>query len=263
MMTSQSKKIGFPSMDKVFLKGLALLESLANHEEPCGITELAKEQGLTKSNVHRLLQALIHCGFVHQDLTTQRYAPTFKMWQLGTQVWNRTDIKPIARPHLIELNKLTQETVHLSVREGTDVIYIDKVNCIHPIGTFTQIGGRSPAHCTATGKALLSTLVDEEIERLGIQFEPHTDKSLMTYEQLKAELSRIRQQGYSVNRGEWNTGVGGVAAPIFNAANVVCAAIGISGPLDRLSPKVQKGYISMVVDAARATSRSLGHVTTK
>jgi DNA-binding IclR family transcriptional regulator len=248
-------------MDKVFLKGLALLESLANHEEPCGITELANELGLTKSNVHRLLQALIHCGFVQQDPASQRYAPTFKLWQLGSQVWNRTDIKPIARPHLVELNKLTQETVHLSVREGTDVIYVDKVNCVHPIGTFTRIGGRSPAHCTATGKALLAALPDDEIDRLGIHFKPHTDKSLLTLEQLRAELSRIRQQGYSINRGEWNTGVGGVAAPIYNAANIVCAAIGISGPLDRLTPKIQKDYITIVVESARAISRSLGYVS--
>jgi IclR family transcriptional regulator, KDG regulon repressor len=246
-------------MDKVFLKGLALLEALANHDEPCGITELASELGLTKSNVHRLLQALIHTGFVYQEEASLRYACTFKMWQLGTQVWNRTDIKPIARPHLLELNKLTQETVHLSVREGTDVIYVDKVNCAHPIGTFTQIGGRSPAHCTATGKALLSTLSDEEVESLGIEFKRNTDKTLLTIEQLKAELSRIRQQGYSLNRGEWNQGVGGVAAPVFNAANMACAAIGISGPLERLTPKVLKEYQQMIQDSSKAISRSLGY----
>ncbi|WP_027349783.1 IclR family transcriptional regulator [Halotalea alkalilenta] len=245
-------------MDKVFLKGLALLETLANHDEPRGITELANELGLTKSNVHRLLQALIHCGFAYQDEDSLRYACTFKMWQLGTQVWNRTDIKPIARPHLLELNRLTQETVHLSVREGTDVIYVDKVNCAHPIGTFTRIGGRAPAYCTATGKALLSTLPDAEVESLGIQFKPHTDKTLLTLEQLKAELARIRRQGFSTNRGEWNQGVGGVAAPVFNATQTACAAIGISGPLERLTPKIRKAYTQLVLDAASAISESLG-----
>ncbi|GHB17177.1 IclR family transcriptional regulator [Salinicola rhizosphaerae] len=248
-------------MDKVFLKGLTLLETMALKEEPAGVTELAEELNLNKSNVHRLLQALMHHDFVYQESASGRYACTFKLWQLGSRIWSRTDIKPIARPYLMKLHNETLETVHLSVRQGTDVVYIDKLDCAYAVGTFTTLGGRAPMHCVATGKAILMALDESELETLPLPFTRHTDKSLTTLAMLRADLVKARKQGVASNRGEWNEGVGGIAAPIFDASNTVCAAIGLSGPLSRLTPAQLRKHTPLVIQAARDISRDLGAST--
>lgn len=245
-------------MDKVFLKGLALLELLVVAEQSRGVTELANETGLAKSNVHRLLQTLLHSGYVSKDALSGRYACTPKIWQMGMTVGRRIDIRPIARPFLLELAGISQETVHLSIREGSDVIYIDKIDSSHPIGTYTKIGGRAPLYCTSTGKALLSSLPDEELPYIVKNMQRFTAKTVTDLAELRTEVAKIRRDGVAVNRGEWNTTVGGVAAPVFDASGTACAAIGMSGPLDRLTPKVLKDMTPLVVKCAQQISLALG-----
>lgn len=246
-------------MDRTLLKGLALLEALVRGRRPQGVTELANELGLVKSNVHRLLQTLMHCGYVTQDAATGLYACTVKLWQLGSILNANMDVKAVARAHLQQLAGQTQETVHLSVLNGAEVVYIDKIDSTHPIGTYTTVGGRAPAYAVSTGKAILSTLPDDEVARLCASMQPFTERTLTTLGQLSAELKRVRDQGFATNRGEWNIGVGGVAAPIFDASGRCCGAIGMSGPLDRLRPAVIKELTPWVVGTAQRLSRQLGH----
>ncbi len=246
-------------MEKVFFKGLALMEAMVVREEPSGITELATELGMTKSNVHRLLQTMVECGYATKDPLTNRYQCTLKLWQLGSVLGNRLDLRNIARPFLQELSNATRESVHLSVRHGRDAVYIDKINCAHPIGTFTQVGGRAPAYAVSTGKALLSALSDEELSRLYSDFERFTDKTIGTLDRLKAEIAAVRRRGFATNRGEWHEGVGGIAAPIYDASQGIRGAIGVSGPLDRLTPKTMQGFASLVTRAAEAISRAMGY----
>jgi len=246
-------------MEKVFFKGLAVMETMVAREEPYGITELATELGLTKSNVHRLLQTMVMCGYATKDPLTNRYQCTLKLWQLGSILGNRLDLRTIARPYMQELSRATKESVHLSVRHGQDTVYIDKIQCSHPIGTFTQVGGRAPAYAVSTGKALLSALSDDELARLYPEFERFTDKTLATLDQLKIEMANIRRRGFAVNRGEWHEQVGGLAAPIYDAAHTVRGAIGVSAPLDRLTPKALQVIAPQVTKAAEAISRAMGY----
>lgn len=236
-----------------------LLETLLKARKPCGVTELAHELGLAKSNVHRLLQTLVYCGYVLQDSATGRYSCTMKLWQLSAMLSSDRDIKALARPYLQGLASRTQETVHLSMLSGAEVIYIDKIDSSHPIGTYTKVGGRAPAYAVSTGKAMLATLSDDEVRRICSSMEKFTDRTLYGLDSLLAELRRIRLQGYATNRGEWNEGVGGVAAPVFDASGRCCGAIGLSGPLDRLKPAVLKEVTPWVVRGASGLSRHLGY----
>ncbi len=247
-------------MDKTLLKGLAVLEALVLSEKPCGVTKLALQLDMSKSNVHRLLQTLVSSGFVKQNAATEHYELTLKLWEFGSKVMSRIDLKRVAWPHLELLSTQTSETIHLSILDGREVIYVDKIDGSLPIRSYTEIGGRAPAYCVATGKALLAYQPDEVIDRLATHLHPFTSKAVTDIEELRKELARVRKLGYAINRGEWRESVGGIAAPIVNGSGAAIAAVGVSGPTQRLRPGVLREMSLLVIQAADAISRDLGYV---
>lgn len=245
-------------MEKGFSKGIKALEALARSDRPRGVTELATELGLVKSNVHRILKLLEHHRFVRQDAATGRYECTLKLWELGSLIAARIDVKRLAARHLKLLADRTSETVHLSVLEGNEVLYIDKIDSPQPVRAYSEVGGRAPAYCVATGKALLAHEPESglaQVMRHAVKFSPRT---LTTLDALARDLARVRRLGYAMNRGEWRESVCGLAAPIFDASGRPVAAVGISGPIQRLTPGALRKFAPVVVDAARAISRELG-----
>lgn len=247
-------------MDKAFTKGLVLLEVLARSDGPRGITDLSKELGYTKSNVHRLLATLLATGFVRQLQTNGAYAPTLKIWELGSAVVRRMDLVSIARPAMERLAHATGETVHLSVLDDTDVVYVDKIDSRHQIRAHTSVGMRAPAFAMATGKAMLSHKPDEFLERFVPLFKRYTSTTRTTIEELRADIAEVRQQGYAtVLHGEWREGIAACACAILGRAGDIAGAIGISGPDTRLKRKHLKQFSENVMEAASAISTALGH----
>ena len=245
-------------MDKTFLKGLVLLETLARANETSGVTELAATLGLNKSNVHRLLQGLVHQGFARKAGTTGRYELTVKMWELGLQVFAHLDVRRVAQGFMETLARNTAETVHLSVLDGTEVVYIAKIDSLQPVRAYSTVGGRAPAQCVATGKAQLAWANSEKIGEIKQSLRAYSSNSILSGDELDAELSRIRVQGYALNRGEWREQVCGVAAPIRDVSGEVVAAIGISGPAERLKPRRMKEMCPFLISAANEISANLG-----
>lgn len=246
-------------MDTTFVKGLQVIEALSTHPNLTGVTELAKHLGLTKSNAHRLLQTLVACGYVRNLEQSGKYELTLKLWELGAAVVGRLDLKTVAVEYMERLCELSGETVHLSVLEGTEVIYLDKVDSPHPVRAYSRVGGRAPAYCVATGKALLSHASASLIDQISLELKPFTPYTITTPNELRNELEKQRQLGYAVNRGEWRDGVCGIAAPIWNAGGHVCAAIGVSGPSDRFKPRNLKLLAPTVVSVAQQISARLGY----
>ncbi|MBS0445882.1 MAG: IclR family transcriptional regulator [Proteobacteria bacterium] len=243
-------------MNTTFVNGLALLEALAHAGGPCGVTELARELGLTKSNVHRLLRTLSERGYVSS--ASGRYEITLRLWELGVEVLDKLDVKRVALDPMEKLAALTGETVHLSILDHGEVVYIDKVDSPQPVRAYSKIGGRAPAYCVATGKALLAHSAAAVVDAVARDLRRHTPNTITDAAELRAELRRAVEQGYAINRGEWRDGVCGLAAPIRDGRGRVIAAIGISGPVDRLKARVMKQCAPAVVEAARATSARLG-----
>jgi DNA-binding IclR family transcriptional regulator len=246
-------------MDTTFVKGLQVLEALAAQPSLCGVTDLAKHLGLTKSNAHRLLQTLVACGYARNLEQSGRYELTLKLWELGAAVVGRLDVKSIANEYMERLCQLSGETVHLSVLDGAEVIYLDKVDSPHPVRAYSRVGGRAPAYCVATGKVLLAHAPSALLDQVALELKPHTPYTLATPNELLAELAKVRDLGYAVNRGEWRDSVWGVAAPVWDANGQVCAALGISGPADRFKPRNLKQMIPMVVNVAQQVSGRLGY----
>lgn len=246
------------TMNTTFVNGLALLEALARAGEPSGVSELARQLQLTKSNVHRLLQTLNEHGYVQNVGATGRYEVTLKLWELGVEVLDKLDVKRVAFEPMERLVALTGETVHLSILDHGEVVYIDKVDSPQPVRAYSKVGGRAPAHCVATGKALLAHASTAVVDEVAQKLRGFTASTITDMNELRAELRRVRDTGYAINRGEWREGVCGVAAPIRDGRGVVIAAIGISGPVDRLKARTIKQYAPAVVEVAAAISTRLG-----
>lgn len=245
-------------MDKTVDKVLTLIEALAMSARPRGVTELARELKLTKTNVHRLLQTLEKRGFVRRFADVGRYELTLRLWEHASRVPAFRNLKQEAGPFIAHLAQQTRETVHLSILEVFDVIYIDKIESSEPIRTYTQVGGRAPAYCNGTGKAMLAFKAPDYIQGLKGTLTRYTSTTITSIDALIRELAKVRQSGYAINRGEWHDGVYGIAAPVRDAAGQVIAAIGVSGPATRLKPKRLSAVIPNVIAAAEGISRSLG-----
>jgi IclR family transcriptional regulator, KDG regulon repressor len=243
-------------LDKTLLKGLAMLETLARSGRARSLTDLAQEQGIVRSNAHRTLQTLASAGYVHQD-EAGRYLCTLKLFELGRAVYSRIDVAQAAEPAIRALADKSRETVHLSVLDELDVIYIQKVDSPQPVRAYSSIGGRSPAYCVATGKALLAQKDPSYLHAFADRLVPHTPHTITDVDALLRELDEARRQGFAINRGELRESVCGLAAPIFDATGTAVAAIGISGPVERLRA-VLTGFAPDVREAAATVSRALG-----
>ena len=245
-------------MDKTLLKGLQVLEALARSTRPRGVSDLAKELDLARSNMHRTLRTLVEAGLVAQDAETGLYACTLKLFELGSGIPIRSDVAGLADPIMAALSDETGETVHLSALEGGDVIYLHKIDSTHPVRAYTKVGGRAPAYCVATGKALLAWQPESYLDRYEGVLNPFTQQTLADLGALRAELQEVRRQGFAVNRGEWRDSVCGVAAPVFGVGGRPVAAIGLSGPDSRLTAERLAQFAHRITAAARDLTQKMG-----
>ena len=247
-------------MDKTLIKGLRVLEAVTETENPPRtVDELAERLGMGRSNAHRTLKTLIYAGYVVKDERAGGYRGTLRLFELGARQFARLDIRKMAAPLMRSLADTTGETVHLSVLDGMEVVYIDKIDSAQPIRAYSMIGGRAPAHAVATGKALLAYQNADYLERHAGKLKAHTKATLTSLAVVKDELKKVRHQGYAVNRGEWREGVGGLAAVVLDNLDRPIAALGISGPLDRLTLAKMKRFAGEVKDSADDLSRLMGY----
>lgn len=247
-------------MDKTLLKGLMVLEAISHLDgKILTLEETAAKVGLTRSNTHRTLQTLAHAGYVRRDPTTGAYSCTLKMFELGARQLANLDARKLAPPFMRQLARITNETVHLSVLDGLDVVYVDKIDSPQPLLAYSIVGGRAPAYAVATGKALLAFQGADYLEHHKNVVQKHTEDTHISLPVLQKELSEVARQGYAINRGEWRPGIGGVAAPVFNGLGEAVAALGISGPLERLTIQIMTEYVPAVQLAAQELSTHMGY----
>lgn len=243
-------------VDLTLTKGISLLEALCTSEKRRGVTELARELKLQKSNVSRLLKTLASIGYVERDEVSGKYGATLRIWEYGAMVSDRIDVRAVSRPYLEQLAVTSEETVHLSILSGAEVIYIDKVDSPTPLRSYTRVGGRAPAFCVATGKALLAFVdhqkLKQTLEGRLHQFTPSTISSL---DALEKELRHIRKHGYALNLGEWRNGINGLAVPVFDHSGRAVASIGITLP--PISPP--QSLINLLTTCSTNISKALGY----
>jgi DNA-binding IclR family transcriptional regulator len=246
------------SMEKTVAKAFRVLESLARSDGPRALGDVASDCDLTKSNAHRLLQTLTELQYVRQAPESRNYEATLRVWELGTGIFSRFDIRTAAAPYLRALQEESGESVHLSIFDNGDAVYIDKLDSPQAVGAYIRVGDRVPAYCTATGRAMLAFLDERTITEAGRELQRHTDLTISRPEELTAALDDVRQLGYALTRGEWRRGVVGVAAPIRSRNGTVIAGIGAAGPEERMSDDAVDRATRATLQAAGDISRELG-----
>jgi DNA-binding IclR family transcriptional regulator len=246
---------------KSLVKALNILEVLADEEPPYTLTQLSRRLHLHVSTVHRLLVNLLRHGFVEEDTVSGGYQLSYRVLRMGLRVLDRLDFRRAAQPLLRNLNLRTKETVHLAILQETRGISIEKFDSPQPVGLDARLGGIMPLHCTGVGKTLLAYQGEELLNQ--ITHTPGlarmTARTITSLPQLRKELERIREQGYTVDQEEAVEGLSCVAGPIFNHAGQVVAAFSVAGPATRLTPARINEFTQMVQETSQQISYRLGY----
>ncbi len=217
-------------------RALALLRAFLSHDGALSAAELGKQIDLGPSTVFRMLVTLESQGFVEQDPATGKYRPGVSCLELGSRFLKNNDLRSRAIAGLEGLRNEFGETVHLTILQGNEVVYLEKLAGLHPIGFMSsRVGDRAPAHCTGVGKALLAHLTDEELlARYPTgKLTRYTEHTITNLDRLRAALAEVREQGYAIDQEEHELGVKCVAVPTFNHLGIV-AAMSLSGPVERM-----------------------------
>ncbi|HLR20804.1 MAG TPA: IclR family transcriptional regulator, partial [Tissierellaceae bacterium] len=175
-------------------RALSILELISNHNDGLRIIDISEETGLHKSTVHRLLGTLIHKGFVEQDLNTNKYKISLKLYELGSKKIESLDILEVSKPYTKMLMTELNEVVHLVIRDGNYIAYVDKVEADNTIRMASTVGRRSPLYCTSVGKVILAFMDEEEVKKIwqNSSIQKLTKNTITDFEELKKELDIVR-----------------------------------------------------------------------
>lgn len=243
-------------------RALELLERLCGSKEGYTIHGLSEESGLHKSTVHRLLAALAARGYVRKDEESGRYRVTTRICELSGQVVEGLDILQVSRRAMEELSKTTGETVHLVVREGDEIVYVQKVESdVSSMRMFSRIGMRRPMYCTGMGKAILAELPEEEVDRIwnASDIQAYTEHTITSLARLKEALKAVRRWGCAVDNQENELGVRCIAATIHDYTGGICGALSISAPLLRMSDGKLTQFQRQLLAACDEISQCMGY----
>ncbi|MEZ0108551.1 IclR family acetate operon transcriptional repressor [Catenulispora sp. EB89] len=221
--------------------------------------KLAEDLGLNKSTVLRLTGPLLEEHLLDRDRETGWFRLGHGALRLGQAYLSTLDLRGIAVDHLRKLQREVGETVHLTVWECPDIVYVDKVENETNVRMASRVGSRAPAYCTASGKAMLAWLPEETVQEVvAAGMRPITAWTLSDESQLRADLARIRARGYSIDDRENEPEVRCVAAPIFDHTGEVAAALSVSGLTSRMTVARVRTLGSVVAQVGQRISRELG-----
>lgn len=242
-------------------RGLAILELVAKDSGGLTMAEISRSIGLHTSTTFHLLRTLTSLGYLAQDETTRVYRLGSKVFHLAASAWTEVQLLNVSSPLLAEMAKETGETSHLAVFEHGEVIVINKIDGSSPVRLSERVGYPRPAHCTAIGKVLLAHLPEMELRAFLSKGElrPLTPRTITAAAILEQELARVREQGYAFDDEEFSQGIRCLAAPVRNFTGRVVAAIGISGPVWRISLDRVAQLTELVKAMGLRLSRQLGH----
>jgi IclR family transcriptional regulator, pca regulon regulatory protein len=236
-------------------RGLAILSAFGAATPELGISDLARELGLSRSTSHRYVATLARLGYLQQNAQTRKYRLGPRVLDLGFSAINSMELRQISSPHLQQLSDETGRTVNMAILDGADIVYIERCRTSGPgqreIDLALHVGSRLPAYCTSMGKVLLAYLPADEQARLieRIDLVDRGPNTITTRAALGAELERVRARGVAVNNEELAYGLRSIAVPVWGPAGYVVAAINlavhrsaasIDDLVDRLSPTLHR-----------------------
>ncbi|MED4585281.1 IclR family transcriptional regulator [Brevibacillus choshinensis] len=226
------------------------------------LSEIATIKSMSISTTKRLLKILEDYGYLDRDSGTKKYRLGLSILKISGIIKSTMEIHREAQPILKKLVNDFGEAVHIGILEGTETVYLDKIESLHPVRLSSHIGKNNPVHCTGCGKVVLAYKEPKEqdeiirmIERQG--FYPFSSKTVRDVKELIDHLNLIKKQGFAVCVDEFSEGITSIAAPVYDYNESVVAAISITGPNNRMDiPKMVEG----AVKAGKEISKSLGYI---
>lgn len=255
-MTQSEKALGKTSI-QVIERMMTLLDALAAHADPVSLKDLAQKTGLHPSTAHRILNDMVACRMVDRS-DPGNYRLGMRLLELGNLVKARLSVREAALLPMRALHKHTGQTVNLSVRQGDEIVYVERAYGERSgMQVVRAIGGRAPLHLTSVGKLFLSaddaSRVRNYVTRTGLS--GHTSNSITDASKLEKELNLVREQGYARDNEELELGVRCIAAGIYDDSARLVAGLSLSAPSDRM----QDSWLAPLRETAQQISRELGY----
>jgi len=256
-MRNTDSSITTPPTVQVIERMFMLIDVLASREEAISLKEISEKTGLHPSTTHRLLNDLATGRFVDRS-QPGCYRLGMRLLELGNLVKNRLNVRDAALLPMRELHKLIQQPVNLSMRQGDEIVYIERAYSERSgMQVVRSIGGRAPLHLTSVGKLFLAADDPQRVRayatRTGLS--GHTKNSLTQLPALERELSKVRQYGNAHDNEELELGVRCMAAGIYNDQGTLVAGLSISSPAGRLDEE----WLPKLQATAREISTTLGY----
>ena len=247
-----------PNPIQVSKRLFAVLE-LLSQTDAIGLLDLSNSLSLHKSTTHRLLNSLIHLGYVRQDAETHKYRLTFKIVNIANNMICNLDILDSTRPYLKQLMESTGETVHLVQLDGNNAVYINKFEAHqNSIQMVSKIGNQIPLYCSGVGKAIAAELPLDTLKQIWdtTKIKKATPHTIVSFSSLLEELEKIRTLGYAIDNEENELGVRCIATalPAYNGQPPY--AFSISAPTSRMDDQTLARYAKLVIATKKELSQT-------
>ncbi|WP_228976702.1 DNA-binding transcriptional regulator KdgR [Paraburkholderia gardini] len=226
-----------------------------------GISELSQRLGMSKTTVHRVMQTLKALGYVTQEVETERYRLTIRLFELGAKALESVDLVREADVEMRRIAQATREAVHLGAFDEDSIIYIHKIDADYGLRMQSRIGRRNPLHSTAIGKVLLAWMDPADAREVlsHAEFRKSTPKTLSSAEAVLGILPHVREQGYGEDNEEQEEGLRCLAVPVFDRFGRVIAGLSISFPTMRCGADTKSHYVALLQRSGLAISTRLGY----
>jgi IclR family transcriptional regulator, KDG regulon repressor len=243
-------------------RAFGIMEEIARSRDGISLAELSKRVGLHNSTTFHLVRTMVSLGYIRQIKDGKRYRIGRPLFALAASALDEIEMVSLATPVLEDLSRETGESGHFAVRMGDTVVVIARTAGPGAFQLTDRVGVVRPAHCTALGKVMLAALRLDQLDRFleRVELTPTTPKSITDIGALKKDLDEVRRSGMAFDDGEFNPEVRCVAVPVKDFTGQVIGAIGISGPIWRLSIQALQSRAQIVQAAARKLSSEFGHV---
>jgi DNA-binding IclR family transcriptional regulator len=250
------QRSGIQSLGRAF----AILEEVARHREGIALADLSKRVGLHNSTAFHLVKTMVSLGYIRQEKDTKRYRVGRPLFALAASSLDEIEMVNVATPVLEDLSLETGESSHFAVRMGDSVVVIARTSGPGAFQLTDRVGVVRPAHCTALGKIILAALRPDQLQRFlaRVELKPSTEKSITAAPALLREIEEIRHSGIAFDDGEFNLEVRCVAVPVRDFSGQIIGALGISGPVWRLSIQALQSRAKMLQSAADRLSADFG-----
>ncbi|MCC6674538.1 MAG: IclR family transcriptional regulator [Thermomicrobiales bacterium] len=241
-------------------RALDVLDAFTIGEPELSFTELTARTGLSKGTAVRLLAVLERRGFLERSNETERYRIGVRAFEVGSIYIQTLALEREAHRYLDALVEECHQTANLGMLDHGEIVHLLVVPSRRPIHYSVQSGQRDDAHCTGLGKALLAGLSASELDALIADrgLPRHTERTITTTDELRAELATVRARGYAIDEEESVPGLTCIAAPIYDDRGSAAGAVSVSGQSSEFAEPNRTAYANAVLRTANEISRRLG-----